>query len=187
MCKIEELLIENPVIAAIRSKEDLKRAMESKSLITFVLYGNIMNIRDTCLSLKQSGKIVFIHVDMIDGLKGDYAGLEFIKKFVEPAGIITTKPANIRYAKQLQMYAIQRIFAIDSLSLKTGIKSIQDTSPNAVEVMPGVSGKIIKKLKQGINEPVIAGGLIDTKSDIMEALSQGALAISTTSKKLWNQ
>ncbi len=34
--------------------------------------------------------------------------------------------------------------------------------------------------------PIIAGGLIKEKKDIMNSLSAGAIAISTTTHKLWN-
>jgi len=33
--------------------------------------------------------------------------------------------------------------------------------------------------------PIIAGGLIQTKKDIMESISAGAMAISTTKQELW--
>lgn len=34
--------------------------------------------------------------------------------------------------------------------------------------------------------PVIAGGLIRTKSEVKEVLKSGALGISTSRKELWN-
>ncbi len=84
---------------------------------------------------------------MIDGLKGDSAGIEYLKECVELDGIISTKTSNIKHATQVGLYAIQRIFIIDSLSLKTGIKNILEHRPTAVEVMPGIASKIINKLE----------------------------------------
>ncbi|WP_027625883.1 glycerol-3-phosphate responsive antiterminator [Clostridium lundense] len=183
---IKEILIENPVIAALRNKKDLENVLKSKALVVFVLYGNIMNIATICKKLKEENKIVFVHLDMIEGLKGDQAGIEFIKEYANPQGIITTKSSNIKYAKQLGFYTIQRVFIIDSLFLKTGIKNIHETGPNAVEVMPGVASKIIHSMEREINVPIIAGGLIKTKKDVMDSLAAGAIAISTTSIELWN-
>lgn len=57
--------------------------------------------------------------------------------------------------------------------------------PSAVEVMPGVASKVIKSLEKEVGLPIIAGGLINTKKEVMEALASGAMAISTTEKKLW--
>ena len=52
------------------------------------------------------------------------------------------------------------------------------------EIMPGVIGKIIRQFANG-PIPVLVGGLIDTKEEIAEALSNGAVAISTSKKELW--
>lgn len=185
-CSLKKILIENPVIAAVRDDMNLEKALKSKASIVFVLYGNIMNIKDICSKLIQNNKTVFVHIDMIEGLKGDCAGTQFIKNTINPSGIISTKSSNIKYANQLGMCTIQRIFIIDSYSLKTGIKNIKETEPNAVEVMPGVANKIISKIEQNVQIPIIAGGLIDSKKDAMESLAAGAFAISTTCSRLWN-
>lgn len=182
----EELLIENPVVGAIRNDNDLKKIILSKVQIVFILYGSITNIGNICDTLKKADKIVFIHVDMIDGLKSDQKGIEFIKVHANPFGIITTKQNNIKYAHKLGLYTIMRIFVIDSLSLETGIKNIQAVLPNAVEVMPGIASKIIRSLEKEIHLPIIAGGLINTKKEIMESISAGAMAVSTTAQELWD-
>jgi glycerol uptake operon antiterminator len=182
----EQLLIENPVVGAIRNDNDLRKIIISKVQIVFILYGSITNIKEICNALIKAGKVVFIHVDMIDGLKSDKKGIEFIKEHANPFGIITTKQNNIKYGHNLGLYTIQRIFVIDSLSLETGIKNIQAVSPNAVEVMPGIVSKIIRSLEKEIHLPIIAGGLINTKKEIMESISSGAMAVSTTAYELWD-
>ena len=186
MSNLEEILIENPVIAAIRNDSDLNKAMHSNAEVVFVLYGDIMNIKKICEKLKAASKLVFIHIDMIEGLRADHTGIEYISKNIKPNGIITTKASNVKYAKQFGLSTIQRIFIIDSLSLDTGIRNIRDMVPDAVEVMPGVASKIIDIIQKQVNVPVIAGGLIKNKKDVLEALSSGAIAISTTASELWD-
>ena len=46
--------------------------------------------------------------------------------------------------------------------------------------------KIIKEIKNSIKIPVIAGGLIKDKSDVISALEAGAYGVSSTSKDVWN-
>lgn len=186
MMNFEQTLIENPIIAAVRSDYDLQKSINSKAQIIFVLYGNIMTIKDICNKIKDAKKIVFIHLDMIDGIKCDHAGIEFIKKEANPVGIITTKSSNIKFAKQLGLYTILRIFVIDSYSLTTGIKNIKEVIPSGIELMPGIANKIIKNFSNKIKLPIIAGGLIETKKDVMDSLGSGALAISTTKESLWD-
>nr|WP_207715000.1 glycerol-3-phosphate responsive antiterminator [Clostridium estertheticum] len=185
MVNLEQLLIENPVIAAIRNDKDLEKVILSKVLIVFVLYGSIMNIKKICERLKEAGKIVFIHVDLIEGVKGDYAGLLFIKQCGDPYGIISTRPTNIKNGKKLGLSVIQRIFVLDSLSLETGIRNIQSILPDAVELLPGIASNIIKSMENEVRVPIIAGGLIQTKKDIMQAIGAGAMAISTSKQELW--
>mgnify|MGYP002519961619 CR=1 FL=1 len=43
----------------------------------------------------------------------------------------------------------------------------------------------ISRLKERVNVPIIAGGLIETKIEIDEALKAGAYAISTSNVGLW--
>ena len=183
---IEDLLADNPIIAAVRDEEDLESVIKSKAHIVFVLFGDIISIPDIAKKLMASNKKVFVHLDMIGGLKADQAGVKFIKKFVNPYGIITTKAANIKYGNQEGLITIQRMFIVDSMSFKTGIKSLKEASPNAIEVMPGVSNCIINRIKEKTKLPIIAGGLISEKEDIYNAIDAGAIAISTTCRKLWN-
>ena len=186
MENLEQLLIENPVIAAIRNEQDLEKVILSNVRIVFVLYGSIINLKKICENLKEAGKVVFVHVDLIEGLKADYAGLLFLKQCGEPYGIITTRATNIKNGRKLGFCAIQRIFAVDSLALETGIRNIQSVLPDAVEVMPGVASKIIKNIGNAVRVPIIAGGLIQNKKDIMESISAGAMAISTSKQELWS-
>ncbi|NME96139.1 glycerol-3-phosphate responsive antiterminator [Clostridium cochlearium] len=189
MESIEKMLIENPIIAAIRNDEDLEAAILSEAKIVFVLYGNIMNIGYICDKIRKKNKIVFVHVDLIEGLKGDNQGLEYIKEIAKPEGIITTKISCIKHGKHLGFYTIQRVFVVDSLFLKTGVKNIHEISPHAIEVMLGVSIKAIGKkenIEGEIKMPIISGGLIKTKKDVMDCLSSGAIAVSTSAMELWN-
>ena len=50
--------------------------------------------------------------------------------------------------------------------------------------MPGVIGKAIARFSGG-NIPVIAGGLIQTKKEVTDALGCGAAAVSTGQSELW--
>ena len=54
-----------------------------------------------------------------------------------------------------------------------------------IEIMPGTLSKIISRLKDELKTPIVAGGLIETKEEINEALSCGATAISTGKQEFW--
>ncbi|WP_461204310.1 glycerol-3-phosphate responsive antiterminator [Clostridium sp. DL1XJH146] len=181
-----KLFVENPVIAAIRNNDDLKKVIETDINIVFVLYGNIMELKGVCTLLKRRHKKVFIHIDLIEGLKADEVGIRFIKTYIKPDGIITTKARKIRYAKSQKLFTIQRIFIVDSLSIKTGVHSIIEDSPDAIEVLPGIASIIIEELEKKIHIPIIAGGFIKTKEDVLDSIYAGAISVSTTKRDLWN-
>lgn len=186
MSSLNDTLIENPVIAAVRNDAELESAAKSRVKIVFVLYGSLLTLPRICGKLHETGKTVFIHADMIEGLRGDMAGVEFLNSFASPAGIVSTRPSIIKFAKQLHLQTILRVFLLDSLSLQTGIKNILETNPDAVEIMPGIACRLIDEMERKITVPVIAGGLIINKEQVMECLSSGAIAISTSREELWD-
>ncbi|SKA91249.1 glycerol uptake operon antiterminator [Caloramator quimbayensis] len=186
MRSIVEIIEESPIIAAVRDVKELEGAIESRAGIIFMLCGSILNMNQIIKRIKNKDKYVFIHIDLVEGLGRDSAAVEFLKG-VGADGIITTRPSLIKDAKSCGMYAIQRLFMVDSRSLETGIKSILDERPNAVEIMPAATSKIIKKIHEKINIPVIAGGLVLEKSDVINALSNGAVAVSTSQNFLWDE
>ena len=83
------------------------------------------------------------------------------------------------------LFTVQRFFIVDSHSIDTTVESLKMSKPDMIEIMPGVAPKIIRQIKEKINITVIAGGLIETKNEVSEALNNGANAISTGKVELW--
>ena len=51
--------------------------------------------------------------------------------------------------------------------------------------MPGVMPKILKTVRGYTEIPLVAGGLISDKKDILAAFDAGVDAVSTTREELW--
>ncbi|MDD2955252.1 MAG: glycerol-3-phosphate responsive antiterminator [Oscillospiraceae bacterium] len=100
-------------------------------------------------------------------------------------GIISTKPALIRYAKSLGLITVQRFFVLDSLALENVRRADSQEAADFVEILPGLMPKVIRRLTDEIRKPVIAGGLISDKEDVVTALGAGAIAISSTNPGVW--
>lgn len=183
---IREILERNPVIPALKNDDNLKEAIESSSEIVFLIMANLMNVKDIVTELKKAGKLVFVHVDMIEGLSSSNYGVEYLIKAIEPDGIITTKHNMVNFARKNNIAVIQRYFILDSFSFKNTISHIRENKPDAIEILPGLMPKIIKRICKLVNVPVITGGLIDDKEDIMNALKAGAEGVSTTKMELWS-
>jgi len=185
MNKILNKLKTNPVIAAIRSEQQLDVALKSNCEIIFILSANIFNVGLYIREIKQSNKEVFVHIDFLEGLGKDKKAIEYVAKRLKPDGIITTRSNLIKYAKTMGLFAIQRFFIVDSQSLYTCINTINNVKPDMAEIMPGLMPKIIKDLSTNISIPIIAGGLISQKKEIQLLLSNGAIGVSIGSDKLW--
>jgi glycerol uptake operon antiterminator len=186
MPDIREVLYDSPIIGAVRDVKNIDRALKSGLRVIFMLCGSILNIEEIISRIKATGKLVCVHIDLVEGLGRDSAAVEFLKK-VGADGIITTKPSLIKDARACGIFAIQRLFMLDSRSLESGIKCIREDHPDAVEIMPGIAAKVIGSIHQRVDILVIAGGLILDKSDIIDALSKGAVAVSTTDTTLWEE
>jgi len=183
--KFTEAIEECPIIAAVKDMDGLDRCLESESKIIFVLFGDICNIAGIVKTIKESGRIVIVHVDLINGLSTKEISVDFIKNNTAADGIISTKPALIKRAKELGLFTVFRFFVIDSLALENITKQSKAAKPDYIEILPGVMPKIIKKIHTLTSVPVIAGGLILDKEDVMTALSAGAVSISTTNQNVW--
>ncbi|MFD3155515.1 glycerol-3-phosphate responsive antiterminator [Haloimpatiens sp. FM7330] len=176
---------ENPIIAAVNDLSKLDKAIESPCEIIFLLQGSIINLEHVVHKVKSSGKMVFVHLDLMDGLSRDVFALKYIHEKIKPDGIISTKPNLIRAAKDMHIFTIKRLFILDSLSLQSGMNTVNNVRPDALEILPGVMNKITKRLRKQLNVPIITGGLICDKEDVIESLKAGAMAVSTSNEQVW--
>lgn len=175
----------NPIIAAVNDINRLEEALESPCEVLFLLSGSIFNLKEIVKKVHNSNKNIYVHIELLEGSSKDITALKFIGNVVKPDGIITTKANLIKNARELDLFSIQRLFMIDSLSLETGIKSIRATNPNAVEIMPGIIPQVTEKMIKMTRKAVITGGFINNKSDIIRSLEVGAEGVSTSKKELW--
>lgn len=179
-------IIQSQVIASVKKEEHLNSALQSNCNVVFLLTGNLMTTNSYVNNLKNKNKETFIHIDFIEGLSNSKSAIKYIAKAWKPRGIITTKSNLIKYAKDEGLLTIQRIFLIDKNAMAKGIEIANTIKPDAIEVLPGIIPTIIDNLTKQTRLPIIAGGLISNKAEILSGLEAGALAISSGSPQLWN-
>lgn len=180
--KLLSLLEQDPVIAAV-GDDKWEAALRYPGKVIFYLSADILTLEEKLHSAHQAGKLVMVHIDLAEGLGKDRAGVAYLAK-AGADGIISTKGNLIRYAKEQGLIAIQRCFALDSRGLDSIAETLRNTAPHLMEIMPGVIPKVISRFAKS-SIPVIAGGLLQTKAEILEALKAGATAVSTGSRELW--
>ncbi len=173
----------NPVVAAVQN-DKWQAAVESPAQVIFYLSADLLTVKEMIRQAHAAGKYVMVHIDLAEGIGKDKAGIRYLAD-CGADGILSTKAQMIRLAKEQGMVAVQRFFALDSKGMENIEEMLRNTNPHLMEIMPGIATKVIRRFaKSGI--PVIAGGLVQTKQEVTEALGVGALAVSTGQIELWN-
>lgn len=183
--EFREALEDSPIIAAIKDDDGLEKCKTSDSHVIFILYGDICNISDIVAKVKEAGKIAMVHLDLITGLSSKEVAVDFIQKYTKADGIITTKPALIKRAKELSLYTILRLFVIDSMAYENIERQLKNAKPDLIEILPALMPKVVSRICKLSSTPVIAGGLVSEKEDIMELLNAGVISVSSTNPNIW--
>ncbi|MGX1901231.1 glycerol-3-phosphate responsive antiterminator [Thermolongibacillus altinsuensis] len=173
------------ILPAVRSMKDFEKLLKMNYQYGVFLDIHIGMLKSVYEYANQHQKKMFLHVDLIQGLKSDEYATEFLCQQLKPYGLISTKSSVITKAKQKGVLAIQRTFIIDSNAMEKSISLIEKTNPDYIEVLPGVVPKVIRQLREKTGKAIFAGGLIESPEEVEEALNAGAIAVTTSNVELW--
>lgn len=182
---LSAILAENPIIAAVKDDDGLEKALLTDCRMIFLLYGSICNVGQLVERVKSVDKLAVVHIDLIDGLSSKEVSVAFLRQNTQADGIISTKPALVKAAKEQGLLAVQRFFLLDSLALSNFQKYAGMDIADMIEILPATMPKIIRRITAESRLPIIAGGLISDKEDILLALQNGAAAVSSTNQEVW--
>ena len=185
--KFLDALEVSPVIAAVKDDEGVDACLKSEIQVVFILYGDICTIPEIVSKVKAAGKLAVVHLDLIHGLASKNIAADFIKKYTEADGVISTKPTIIHRAKELGMLTVLRVFLIDSMAYENLKTQVTAAKPDVVEVLPGMMPKVIGNICKDLPVPVIAGGMIREKEDVMALLKAGVTSVSSTNPEIWSE
>lgn len=174
-----------PVAAAIKTNDDIPVALESDSLLLFILKGDAFQLAPFVSEAHQYGKGLVVHVDLVSGIGKDRAGIQYLRQIGVDA-IITTRAQLVAAAKAEGMVTIQRLILLEDSALETGVRTIARAAPDIVEVLPGIIfPEIAPTLRQLLPGPFIAGGFIRTPEDIARIQAAGGILSSSSTQQLW--
>ena len=178
------VLEQNPVLPAVKDAGRLEACLAQPAGVVFLLCGDILNIDRLIDRVHQAGKYAVVHADLVAGLASREIAVDFLHR-CGADGIISTRQSFIRRAKELGLAAILRVFLLDSISLES-LGKMPANLPDCLDILPGTMPKILRRVCADAKVPVLTGGLIADKEDVMAALDAGATAISTTNQAVWN-
>jgi glycerol uptake operon antiterminator len=178
-------MFRNPIIAALRRAEDLEAALSSDIDCVFLMFGDINGCGAAVSLLKDAGKSVYVHIDLIKGLSSDREAVEFVAKRSFPEGVVTTKGHLIKEIRKFGMKAVHQLFMIDTQAFQTGVKSVLASSPDIVEIMPGLMPRVIREWKAECAAPLVVAGLVKSRDEIDMMLGSGCDAVAVGDARLW--
>jgi glycerol uptake operon antiterminator len=183
--KLPPALFERRIIPAMRSPGDLSQVLELGLPAAIMLKGDIFDV-ERVLNQVRGRLAILLHIDLMEGIGRDKAGLTYLKQQFGISGIVSTRSNLIKEARSLGLISILRFFVLDSAAYTTGVHLLNSLNPDAVEMLPGVAVPYIKDLlARDVRSPVIASGLIRNTETIREVLQAGAAAVSTSRPELW--
>ena len=152
----------------------------------FLLYGDILTIRDTAERVREAGKRVFVHLDLIDGLAAREISADFVARSTSADGGDLHQggpdpPGAGNWAwwpsSGSSCWTPWRWKNVGAALLTRVRRSGGGAArPDAQDYPPPVRHH---------RQAIIAGGLITDKEDVTGALGAGAVAVSSTNPAVW--
>lgn len=189
--RFSQMLKHGPVIAALRQASDIDSALDHGAEVVFLLNGTIFDLEavlDVAARKRPDGHTaVFCHIDLLQGIGRDEAGLRILARHVGVDGILTTRSHLARAAQQEGLFATQRLFLLDSSAIATAVNVLTKSNPDAVEILPAlVLPAVWSRLPVDVLPPIIAGGLVRTEDELRAVLRTPVRAVSTSQPSWWS-
>ena len=183
-------LAEFPCGAAVKLDDDLRddldAALEGRPGVLFVLRGNGLELAPVVHRIHSAGKLAAVHLDLVDGLSTDTAGVRWLVRCGADA-IISSQGQAVGSARAEGVVAIQRVLCSTRGALELGLAAVTRAQPDIVELLPGVIlPEVADLVLPRLTVPLLAGGFIRAAADVRSVLAAGALAVTTSERALWN-
>ena len=125
---------------------------------------------------------IYIIIDLMEGFSKDTTALKYIYENMEPMAPLPPKVASLKKQK-VREFTNTKGLCTGFPHLRNGDLFHKGYKTQCSGIMPGIMPKIIKKIHEETGMPVIGGGLISDKEDVIEIMKAGALGIPQAKKK----
>lgn len=185
LLKLRSSLAQKPIIAGLKGSREVERSALNGIQVCFYLTGHIFELHNLVEQCHGQNQMIFAHVDLISGVAKDSYGMKFLADEIGVDGVLTTRGHLITAAQRAGLLGIHRLFMLDSVAKRTGLKMLESSKPDAVEILPALIIPYIRdRLPKGL-PPIIAGGLVENRSELTNVLRSSIMAVSTSKVELW--
>ena len=174
------------LLPAIRDSTSLHHALDLGYRQLLLERGSLLAMVGPLAATARQGVAIFVNLDAVEGLAADSAALAFLATDLGFSGVLSVKPHLLRDASRFRLRTIQRIHALDSTGLETGLNSIGRPAPYAIAIAPAVAiPQVIATIRQKTNAPVWGTGFISTAEQATAVLVAGADVVASARPEVW--
>jgi len=176
------------MLPAIRDSNTLHQALDLGYRQLLVERGSLLAMVGPLAAAARQGVAIFVNLDAVEGLAADRAALAFLATDLGFSGVLSVKPHLLHDASRFRLRTIQRIHALDSTGLETGLNSVGRPAPHAIAIAPAVAiPQVMPTIRESTNVPVWGTGFINTADQATAVLAAGADVVSSAELKLWRE
>lgn len=177
-------LTRHPVIATLYGAELIDDFIASEAEISIVANFELRRLQSVIKSLTDAKKYPIVNIDSCDGLSQDKGGVDYLAE-IGAKGLVSTRVATVQRAKKAGLVSIQKVFVTDRSTFPRSVAALEQSEPNLVQLMPAPMLPHIPAQYRKAMPPIVASGFVCGREDAVNAIAHGAIAVSTSDKKLW--
>lgn len=174
------------MLPAVRDGASLNQALDLGYHQVLIERGSLLAIVGPLAEAARHGIAIFVNLDAVEGLAPDSAALAFLATDLGVSGVLSVKPHLLRDASRFRLRTVQRIHALDSTGLQTGLNSMLSPAPYAIAIAPAVAiPQVMPTLRATSSTPIWGTGFITSSEQANQVLAAGADVVSSAREEVW--
>lgn len=174
------------LLPAVRDQASLREALDLGYRQVLIERGSLLAMVGPLAAAARRGIAIFVNLDGVEGLAPDSAALAFVATDLGLSGVISVKPLVLKEASRFRLRTIQRIHALDSTGLDTGLRSLASPAPQALAVAPALAlAQVAATIRRVTSVPLWGTGYVTTSDQARQVLAAGAEVVSSARREVW--
>jgi glycerol uptake operon antiterminator len=176
------------MLPAVRDGASLNQALDLGYRQLLIERGSLLAMVGPLASAARQGIAIFVNLDAVEGLAPDSAALAFLATDLGFSGVLSVKSHLLKDASRFRLRTVQRIHALDSTGLETGLSSIVSPPPYAIAIAPAVAiPQVMPVIRATTGTPIWGTGFITSVEQAHEVLAAGADVVSSGRPEVWRE
>ncbi len=176
------------LLPSVTDPASLHEALDLGYRQLLVERGSLLAMVGPLAAAARRGVAIFVNLDGVEGLAPDSAALAFVATDLGLSGVLSVKPHVLKDASRFRLRTIQRIHALDSTGLETGLRTLASPPPQAVAVAPALAiPHVLDTIRLVTAAPLWGTGYVTTSAQARQILAAGAEVVSSARREVWRE